>query len=177
MQRRLSHFALLVVAFVATLNSACGPPPRERLVKIAGYGQQLQAQLDANWTLPDSLLREGVIDAAKHAWLRARFENSRRLVASFNSGMSAVLATEALEVGPLISVVADLITEVQQLTAGVRGEAYRKTLLVVEMSLRAISGYFASQVRSARAAGYTDAQLARWADLKDLRVIEEYAGR
>lgn len=154
--------------------SACGEIPRERLVKIAGYGQQLAAQLEANASVPQSLFDQGVITRERLDFVNTHVANARRLVRAFNDGMSAALATERPDVRSLVSVAADLVTEVQSIGRDASPE-WKKALAVIEISLRAIASYFASQAAAARSTTFGRDTLARSVDVRKLAIIETYA--
>jgi hypothetical protein len=158
------------------LLSGCGEIPRERLVKIAGYGQQLSAQLEANLSVPESLFIQGVITRERRDFINTHVANARRLIKSFNNGMTAALATERPDVRSLVSVAADLVAEVQSIARDASPE-WKKALAVIEVSLRAIASYFATQAASVRKSlgRGADALLARHLDMRALRVVEDYA--
>lgn len=154
--------------------SGCGEIPRERLVKIAGYGQQLSAQLEANASVPQSLFDQGVITRERLEFVNAHVTNARRLVRAFNDGMTAALASaDKPDVRSLVSVAADLVTEVQSIGRDASPE-WKKALAVIEISLRAIASYFASQAAAARSTFGRDA-VAQRVDVRKLAIIETYA--
>lgn len=175
--RTLSTLALAFIVSVAALTSACGPPPREKLVKIAGYGQQLAAQLEVNRTLPNTLFTQGAITAERRDFLDGKIATASRLVDAFNAGMSDALAREKPDVRALVLLTAEMIAEVQAIAAGATHPEWKKALAVIEVSLRAIAGYFASRTAAARAAGYTDEKIARGVGVGvgTVRRIEAYA--
>lgn len=178
MIKKLSSTLLASLLALALVSApACEPPKREKLVKVAGYGLQLSALLDANLTLPDTLLAQGVITQARRDEVVGIFGTVRTSINAFNAGMKNALAQESPDYAALVPLVADVISEVQRLNLGVKSEAYKKTLAAIEISLRAVASFFALQIRQARRAGYDDRSLARFVDVRSVRVIEEYAGR
>lgn len=170
---RKSAAVALVLCLLAC--SACGPPKRERLVKVAGYGQQLSALLQANWTLPYDLYHAGVITEGRYNELVTQFEAARVSLEAFNNGLRRALAEESPDYAALVPLVADIIGSVQRINVNVNSDKWRRTLAAIELSLRAVANFFALQVREARAAGYTDRELGRFVDLRALRVVELYA--
>ena len=170
--------SILLVLTVCMTATACGPPARERLVKVAGYGQQLRATLEANWTLPDSLADQGLITTAKRDEIKRVFESARTHVDAFNTAMREVLAEERPTPGRVVPIIADLISDVRALSSQASGDKYRKVLATIEVSLRAIANYFAVTVARAKSAGYREAQIA--AACGDptgrlIKLIESYA--
>ncbi|HEV2707058.1 MAG TPA: hypothetical protein VGV59_14125 [Pyrinomonadaceae bacterium] len=151
--------ACIMCAALIFIQTGCGPS-RDRLAKVAGYGQQLSALLEANHTLPASLLHEGVIDQATHNRLVSGFERSRVLIDRFNVGLRDVLAQERPNPASLVPLVAEMIEQTRALNLLPHNKTYQRALAGIEVSLRAIANYFALQRADARRAGYTDEQIA-----------------
>jgi hypothetical protein len=170
--------ALVLCVSLLLSTTACGPD-RAGLAKVAGYGQQLSALLEANWTLPDSLLREGAIDQTAHDRLAEGFTKSRALVERFNTSMRDVLAQEHPNPAALVPTVAEMIEQVRALNFLPNNKEYQRVLAGIEVGLRAIANYFAVQRAEAHARGFTDEQIARMArtryDPRAVSVIVAYA--
>ncbi len=180
-----SVLALALICALVTLSvftTACDPPKREQLVKVAGYGQQIAGVIAANESLPDQLFAEHVVTAEVRDMLVTHIQTARTLTASFNAGMTQVLASERPNFGPIIGVVAQMISEAQAIRGLIPNEAARKVLAGFELGLRAVATYFAVQLQQARVAGYSDAQIARALGVlqtdearKHVALIEAYA--
>ncbi len=154
----LLAFALSALTFV---TAACDPPKREKLVKIAGYGQQLAGIVEANRSLPDDLLGQGLIDQAKRDQLATHFDQAARLTKMFNDGLRDVLANEHPSTAQLVTTVAQMIDEARAIQGLIPNGAAQRVVGGIQIALRAIANYFAVQVAVARTHGYTDAQIAR----------------
>lgn len=172
--------ALFLSSALLLPQLACGgAPSREKLVKVAGYGVQLEALIEANWTLPDTLADQGVISPERRDQVKTIFASARGHIQTFNAGMRDVLAAEKPNVATLLPAVAALVADVRQLSAGVQSEAYKKTLAAIEISLRAIANYFAVARAEAHSRGLTDRRLARAAgvtyDPRAVLLVVEYS--
>jgi hypothetical protein len=169
--------ALLVVA---SLLAACGgntvaeiAKRRDRLTKIAGYGQTIQGLLEANRTLPDQLLAEHVINDEVYQRIAAGFHDAGPLVTSFNEGLKEVLASADVNPTRLVSIVSRLIEQARTLEGIQVNAEWQRVLGGIQVALRAIASYFAVARAEAHAQGYTDQQVAAYAGVPyDRRMIE-----
>ncbi|MGB9180084.1 MAG: hypothetical protein WCB68_12625 [Pyrinomonadaceae bacterium] len=143
--------SLLLLSSLTFSTVACGTPKRSTLENIAGQGVKFEALLDANSSLPDTLLEQKVIDQAQHDQLASLFVKAKTGITAFNAAMKDVLASPAPTYAEIIPKVADLITTVQGMRI-INNPTYDKVLVGVEAALRVIANYFA--VNSARLEQY-----------------------
>ena len=136
--------ALLLTFSLLSAQLACSPPAREKLVKIAGYGQILEAQVEANFSLPEQLFDEHVINEETRDRLNNIFASARDNIKTFNIEMAVVLAEEKPNPAQLVSVVAALVENVRSLKQ-FNNPKFEKALNGIEISLRGIASFFALQ--------------------------------
>ncbi len=181
--------ATLIIALVVSLalfNISCGgAPSREKLVTIAGYGQQIAGVIEVNRTLPDTLLAHGDISVELHAKLIDAIHRAELSTRAFNAGMTTILASDNPDLSVLLPVVADLITHARTIGGLTSNKTWQQSLLGFEIGLRAIATYFATHVKEARAQverarklGISEARINRALSRYDVRaaiVVEAYA--
>lgn len=177
MKRTIAALVLTLTLVLSMVTVGCGPPKRSTLEGIAGAGVRFAAVLDANFTLPDQLFAQGVINAGRRDELKKIFDQAKGHVTAFNDGMKTILSVETPTFGTILPVVADMIRDVESIKP--EDTVWQKSLAAIDISLRAIANYFALQKAALNQAGYSDEAIC-WQmkipyDPEQIALIVDYA--
>jgi hypothetical protein len=167
--RTLPLLLVATLVFPAALaNVGCNKPPPPsptKLAQIAQYGKKFVSDIEANATLPDELLAQGLITKIVYEQIIKHGAEAKRLGGTFNKLIADATSSPNPDWGQVVTVVGGMIAEVQGIEGLLPPGLAQKLLAGAQIALRLIANYFALQVSDAHAKGYTDSLIARGLNL------------